>query len=97
MKKFKHYMIILAVAITFTACATHVHTIGDGPKGNTEVSEVQWYALWGLVPINDVDSQKMAGGAENYQIKTETSFVDGLIGIVTTYVTVNRRTVTVTK
>lgn len=97
MEKVKNYLIILVVAVAFTACATHIHTVGDGPQSNTKVTEAQWYALWGLVQLNEVNSKEMASGAANYQIKTQTTFVDGLIGIVTNSVTISRRTVTVTK
>jgi hypothetical protein len=49
------------------------------------------------VPINKVDTNAMAAGATNYQIKTEASALDVIINIFTEYVTVMSRTVTVTK
>ena len=56
------------------------HTVGDGAKGNTEVVQRQWYVLWGLVPLNDVSTASMAGGAEDYNIEVKQSFVDAIIG-----------------
>ena len=90
----------LLVSLSFlwvVGCSTHIHNIGSGPSGNTQMEERQWYVLWGFVPINEVDSATMAGDAANYQIKTEASFIDVLIGMVAGIVTVNSRTVTVTK
>jgi hypothetical protein len=57
----------------------------------------QWYILWGLVPLNNVDTYHMAGGTKDYEIKTEASALDVIISIFTGIVTVNSRTVTVTK
>lgn len=51
-------------------CTANVHVIGDGPKGGATVKQKQWYALYGLVPLNHVDSKAMAAGAEDDQIKT---------------------------
>ena len=46
--------------------------------------------LWvfSLVPINDVDTHKMAGGATDYEIQTQVDFIDAIVsgftsGIVT--------------
>ncbi len=56
-----------------------------------------WYVLWGLVPITEVDSQAMAGGATDYTVQTQFTFVDIIIGIFTSIVTVQPRTVSITK
>ena len=57
----------------------------------------QWYVLWGLVPIGEVDSATLAGGATDYTIKTEQNVLDVLINFVTSMATVYSRTVSVTK
>ena len=46
--------------------------------------------------LNEVDTREMAGEAENYEIKTQKTFIDGLIGVLT-YSLISPRTVTVTK
>lgn len=75
----------------------HTHVVGNGAQtGNLEEAR-QWYILWGLVPINDVDTNNMAAGAEDYTIETETTPIDFLIGLVAGIITVNSRTVTVTR
>ena len=88
--------VIVSIAL-LVGCQTHRHVVGDGPQEWQSTSERQWYILWGLVPINEVQSAPMAGDAEDYEIKTETTFLDGVISIVTAIITVNSRTVTVTK
>lgn len=88
---------LIAMLITLLGCAAHIHKIGSGPQGDEVVKQRQWYVLWGLVPINEVDTAEMAGGAANYQIQTEMSPTDVLINIFTSVVSVSSRTVTVAK
>tara|TARA_B100000315_G_C14324688_1_gene472418 strand:- start:379 stop:633 length:255 start_codon:yes stop_codon:yes gene_type:complete len=78
-------------------CATHIHTVGTGARSGQSEQTRQWYVLWGLVPLNDVDTNAMAGGSANYEIKTSSTFMDAIIGGVTGMVTVNCRTVKVTR
>jgi hypothetical protein len=68
-----------------------------GARGNQTTEQRQWHVLWGLVPINTVDTAAMSGGADNYTVHTETSVLDFVINLFTSIVTVNSRTVTVTK
>ncbi len=89
-------LVIVAVAF-LVGCQTHRHVVGDGAQEWQPTSERQWYILMGLIPINEVDTEELVGDAEDYEIKTETTFVDGLINIVTSIITVRSRTVTVTK
>lgn len=96
----KKIILLLAITVIFcllAGCAAHIHKVGQGAQGTQKAEARQWYALWGLVPINEVDTQKMADGATDYTIKTENSALDVIINIFTTYVSVVSRTVTVTK
>ncbi len=88
---------ILVIISLLVGCAAHIHKVGQGAQGAAKKEARQWYVLWGLVPINDVDTQQMAEGASDYTIKTEQSALDVIINIFTTYVSVVSRTVTVTK
>lgn len=97
MKKLFAVLLIVSISFYTTGCFTINHVVGEGAKGKTEVSAKQWYILWGLVPLNSVDSQDMAGGASDYNIQTQTSFVDVIIGFFTSIVTVYPMSVTVTK
>lgn len=96
MRKIVSIVLLLAI-IMMLGCATHIHKVGQGAQGSDVTEARQWYVLWGLVPINTIDTAEMVGEAENYTIKTEQSVLDVIINIFTTYVTVVSRTVTVTK
>lgn len=96
MKKLTAIGLIL-ILLFMVACSANIHVIGNGPQTHEVVKARQWYALWGLLPINDVDTNQMAGGATDYQIKTERSATDIILNIFTGYVTIYSRTVTVTK
>ena len=94
----KMIALLMIVSILFVAgCFTNTHVVGNGAKGNTEVTKQQWFALWGLVPITEVDSKDMADGAKDYTITTQFTPLDIVIGIFTSIVTVQPMTVTVTK
>ena len=98
MKKTIARVLFLNLVVIFAiSCSTHTHTIGEGSMTGKEVSQRQWYIAYGLAPLNKVDTNEMAGDAENYEIITQTSFVDGLINIFTGNFTVTCRTVTVVK
>ncbi len=90
-------IVIVVLLFMMVGCAAHTHVVGDGAqRGQTDEAR-QWYILFGLVPINDVDTNMMAGDADDYTIHTEASFLDIVINIFTQWVTVTSRTVTVTQ
>jgi len=98
MKKTIARVLLLNLIVIFTiSCSTHTHTIGEGSITGREVSQKQWYIAYGLAPLNKVDTNEMAGDAENYEIITQTSFVDGIINLFTLNFSVSCRTVTVVK
>ena len=90
-------MIMIVSSLFLIGCSTHVHTIGTGPQTGQVESARQWYILYGLIPLNAIDTGAMAGGAVNYEIKTSTEALDIIIGIPASYITVKSRTITVTK
>jgi hypothetical protein len=91
-------VVLLIVVILFViGCATHVHQVGKGAQGNETMEARQWYILWGLVPINNVDTNTMAAQTTDYEITTSTTPVDFIIGAVAGSITINCRTVTVRK
>ena len=96
MKKLVIAMMIVS-ALVIVGCSTHVHTVGAGPQKGQVASARQWYILYGLVPLNSVDTNTMIGGVDNYELQTSTAPMDILIGIPASWVTVSSRTVTVTK
>jgi hypothetical protein len=86
-----------ALTLPMASCYTMTHQVGDGGSGAATSSERQWYILWGLVPLNSVDSHEMAGGASDYTVTTEQSALDVLINIFTAWITVYSREITVSK
>lgn len=82
--------------VFMTGCYAHSHVVGDGPQRGLSTSTKQWYLVYGLAPLSEVDTRDMAEGAEDYLIETEQSFVDSIIGAVT-FGLIAPRTVTVTR
>lgn len=97
MKKMIKIVTIALLLLVFVGCTTHIHKVGNGPQSYDSQEERQWYVLWGLVPLNNVDTKAMAGDAADYEITTEVTPIDILIGIPAAWVTVTSRTVTVLK
>ena len=98
--------ITLIIMMLFIGCATHIHHIGAGPQIGQKVTARQYYLLWGLVPLNSVDTNEMAGTdingnpIENYEIQTQFSAIDiaiNWVSVATTAGLFSSRTVTVTK
>ena len=103
MKK-KIAILTVVTLLLIVACSTHVHTIGTGPETGVRVTARQFYLIYGLIPLNTVDTDKMADSAANYEIQTQVGIVDAGIAVGLAIVTfgvgpaiVQSRTVTVTK
>lgn len=97
MKRVVALTVVTAMLLVVVGCSTHLHVIGNGGQSGQKMEARQWYVLWGLVPINDIDTSMMAAGAQDYTIKTQQSALDVVINIFTGLVTVYSRTVTITK
>ncbi|RYF96498.1 MAG: hypothetical protein EOO00_02545 [Chitinophagaceae bacterium] len=85
------------VVVLFSSCYTLTHTVGSGGSGGEKIEKRAWYVLWGLVPLNTVESKAMAGNANNYTVTTSHTALDVIINIFTGIVTVGSQTVTVQK
>lgn len=81
----KPFVISLIIALFLSqGCTIHRHTVGNGPikkQGSqlTIAKKKQWFALWGLVPVNTPNTEEMSGNFKDYQIKSSTNFGDMLI------------------
>ncbi len=96
-RKFLALILIGLMLVTLTGCYTNTHMVGKGAQGNDVTMARQWYVLFGLIPINEVDSQKMADGEKDYTIQTQFTFIDFVIGAFTSVASIQPMTVTVTK
>ena len=78
-------VLTVAVALLFTlaSCMTHEHVVGTGAATGYTESAKQWFLLYGLMPLNKVDTKAMSGGATNYKIVTQTTIIDALLGSLT--------------
>lgn len=74
---------MLLCIFLMTSCFTYVSVVGEGAQGNQEVTKWNHYVVYGLAPVGVSDSKAMAGGAENYEVKTEQTFVNGLVAALT--------------
>ena len=100
----KLIVVFIIISMLLIGCASHVHNIGTGPEIGHKETARQWYLLYGLVPLNSVDTNEMANSAENYEIQTQTGPIDIAISVGLGIVTfgigpaiIQSRTVTVTK
>jgi len=66
-----------------SSCYTHTYMVGNGPQTGVEVKEKNHFAIYGLVPIQTSNPHMMAGGAENYEVTTTHTFIDGLLNTLT--------------
>ena len=76
------------LALPMVSCYTMTHQVGSGGGTGQQVEQRQWYWLWGLLKINQVDSHAMAAGATDYTVTTEQNVVDVIITIFTSWVSI---------
>lgn len=87
--------LLAATALLGSACVSHQHTVGLGPTGTGMTQQRQYYALFGLWQINEVDSQRLAADLTSYSVDSRFSFVDLLLQPLLLPFTLTSRTVTV--
>jgi hypothetical protein len=81
-------------ALAAPGCVSHSHPVGLGATGTAEQSARQFYLIFGLVPLNTVESQRLAGDLTSYTIESYFSFTDLLLSPLL-LLTVTSRTVVV--
>ncbi len=69
--------------VLMTSCYTYTFNVGEGSRTGVEIVEKNHYVIYGLAPIKTSNPVEMAGGAENYQVTIEHTFVDGLLSAIT--------------
>ncbi len=75
--------LLFVSSMLLTSCYSYTSVVGEGAKGMTQITKKNHYVIAGLGAINVSDSKAMAGGAKNYTVKTEQTFVDGLLSMIT--------------
>ncbi len=94
-KRFALACLLLFAASGLGSCSWHQHTFGLGPNGIGVESSRQFYVFFGLLRLNEVDSQRMTHDLRSYRVTTEYSFTDVLLTPFLLLFTVTSRTVTV--
>ena len=74
---------MLVSSFLMTSCFTYTSVIGEGAQCNKEVNAWNHYVVYGVAPVSISDSNELADGAENYEVTTEQTFVNGLISAIT--------------
>lgn len=80
-------IVLFTLGTLLSSCNATMHTVGTGGKGDCkspgqyDAKKKQWYLFWGLLPLNKVDSKDLAGGAQNYTVRTTFSLGDGIITV----------------
>jgi len=85
----------LLLALAASGCVSHQHSIGLGATGTGVETARQYYVLFGLAKVNEVDPQRMAAGLTSYSIDTSFSFLDLLLAPFLLPLTATSRTVVV--
>lgn len=78
-------MAVIALSFSFllTSCYSYTSVVGKGAQGTTQVKKWNHYVIGGLVPVGVSDSKAMAGGATDYTVTVDHSFVNGLLNAIT--------------
>lgn len=75
--------LVFTISILMTSCYTLTYSVGEGAKTGVEVKEKNHYLIYGLAPLKTSDPTKMAGGAKDYTVTIQHTFIDGLINALT--------------
>ena len=82
-KSMKMVAVLFATSMLLTSCFSYTSVVGKGAQGNSQTTKWNHYVVYGLAPVGVSDSKAMAGGAENYTVRTRQSFVNGLVASLT--------------
>ncbi len=89
---------ILTGAVLFLpSCLYTRHTVGDGPRGGEVRIYRTYYAFWGLVTINGLDSRDLVGPADHYRIISGFRFTDCFLNFFISPLGLLRRTTRIEK
>jgi hypothetical protein len=76
-------------------CMWHRHVVGLGGSDTNVVTTRQYYVLFGLFAVNEVDTQRLAGDLTSYSVETGYGLTDILISPFLLPLTLTSRTVRV--
>jgi len=73
----------LSLATLGSGCFTTRHTFGDGPRGVEVRTHHRWYAFWGFVPLDGLDSREVIGPSQHYRVRRSFRALDVAITVFT--------------
>lgn len=89
--------IVASILSLSSSCSIHRHIVGTGPNGIGTDSMRQYYVFFGLLRLNEADSQRLTDGMTSYEVVTKLAFTDMLLWPFLLPLTVTSRTVTVNR
>ena len=85
--------VLFTASVLLSSCYSYTSVVGEGAKADIEKvkglnKKTKWnhYSIGGLIRIKASDSKQMANnleGAEDYNVRTRQTILNGLVGLVT--------------
>lgn len=97
LKKLVVLSLVAVLALANVGCFVQKHDVGQGATGGEEREFNQWFILWGLVPITQIedDVESAYAGATDYTVTSQFTPLDCVINFFTSFVTIYRKSITV--
>lgn len=84
MKQFSKCAVALILSTTLlSSCYVNTFNVGKGAQGNAKSTKTNHYFIYGLAQGSTANPQEMAGGASDYTVTIQHSFVNGLLNVLT--------------
>lgn len=71
---------VIAATALLSSCYPQKIVVGKGAQGNQKSTKWNHYLIYGLVPVGVSDTKKMSDGADNYDLHTRHTFLNGVVG-----------------
>jgi hypothetical protein len=78
-----NFALVVGMSLMMTSCYTLTYNVGKGAQTGVEVKEKNHYLIAGLAPLKTSNPTTMAGGATDYTVTVQHTFVDGLLNAIT--------------
>lgn len=73
----------MCLILTMSSCYTYTMTVGKGAQTGVEFRKKNHYLIYGLASVGQADPKALAGGATDYEVTIQHTFIDGLINAIT--------------
>ena len=67
------------LVMMLSSCYSLTYNVGQGAQAGVSVSEKNHFLIGGLVAVGTSNPTMMAGGAKDYTVNIQHSFIDGLL------------------